>query len=63
MAADILSAVEPVRALVGGLDPRNVPLPWAPEVLAAFVEMEHALRNRAQCGDVVPALTPIPAQA
>ena len=40
MAADILSAVEPVRALVGGLDPRNVPLPWAPEVLAAFVEME-----------------------
>jgi chorismate synthase len=24
------------------------------------VVMEHALRNRAQCGDVVPVLSPIP---
>ena len=33
------------------------------EAMLALVVMEHALRNRAQCGDVVPALTPIPAQA
>jgi chorismate synthase len=24
------------------------------------VVMDHALRHRAQCGDVVPTLTPIP---
>jgi chorismate synthase len=24
------------------------------------VVMDHALRHRAQCGDVLPALTPIP---
>ena len=40
MAADILSAVEPVRVLVAGLDPRDVPLSWAPEVWAAFAEVE-----------------------
>jgi len=33
------------------------------EAMLALVVMEHVLRNRAQCGDVVPALTPIPAQA
>nr|WP_315489173.1 chorismate synthase [uncultured Rhodoferax sp.] len=33
------------------------------EAMLALVVMEHALRNRAQCGDVVPGLTPIPAQA
>ena len=33
------------------------------EAMLALVVMEHALRNRAQCGDVVPALTPIPAQS
>ena len=33
------------------------------EAMLALVVMEHALRNRAQCGDVVPVLTPIPAQA
>ncbi len=33
------------------------------EAMLALVVMEHALRNRAQCGDVVPAMTPIPAQA
>jgi chorismate synthase len=33
------------------------------EAMLALVVMEHALRNRAQCGDVVPALTPIPADA
>lgn len=32
------------------------------EAMLALVVMEHALRNRAQCGDVVPALSPIPAQ-
>ncbi len=33
------------------------------EAMLALVVMEHALRNRAQCGDVLPALAPIPAQA
>ena len=33
------------------------------EAMLALVVMEHALRNRAQCGDVVPKLTPIAAQA
>ena len=32
------------------------------EAMLALVVMEHALRNRAQCGDVVHALTPIAAQ-
>ncbi len=40
LAADILSAAEPVRVLVSGLDAKNVPLTWAPEVFDAFVEME-----------------------
>ena len=33
------------------------------EAMLALVVMEHALRHRAQCGDVVPTLTPIAAQA
>jgi chorismate synthase len=33
------------------------------EAMLALVVMEHALRNRAQCGDVQHMLTPIPAQA
>jgi chorismate synthase len=32
------------------------------EALLALVVMDHALRHRAQCGDVVMPLTPIPAQ-
>jgi chorismate synthase len=32
------------------------------EAMLALVVIEHALRNRAQCGDVLPALTPIAAQ-
>ncbi len=31
------------------------------EAMLALVVMDHALRHRAQCGDVVPTLTPIPA--
>jgi chorismate synthase len=31
------------------------------EAMLALVVMDHVLRHRAQCGDVVPALTPIPA--
>jgi chorismate synthase len=31
------------------------------EALLALVVMDHALRHRAQCGDVTPPLTPIPA--
>ena len=30
------------------------------EAMLALVVMDHVLRHRAQCGDVVPALTPIP---
>ena len=33
------------------------------EAMLALVVMEHALRQRAQCGDVEPALAPIPGQA
>jgi chorismate synthase len=33
------------------------------EAMLALVLMEHALRQRAQCGDVMPPLTPIPAQS
>jgi chorismate synthase len=32
------------------------------EAMLALVVMDHALRHRAQCGDVVPALTPIAGQ-
>jgi flagellar basal-body rod protein FlgG len=32
------------------------------EALLALVVMDHALRHRAQCGDVVPALAPIAGQ-
>ncbi len=32
------------------------------EAMLALVVMDHALRHRAQCGDVVPGLTPIPSQ-
>jgi len=31
------------------------------EAMLALVLMDHALRNRAQCGDVVHAIPPIPA--
>jgi chorismate synthase len=33
------------------------------EAMLALVVMEHALRHRAQCGDVVAGLTPIRASA
>jgi chorismate synthase len=33
------------------------------EAMLALVLMDHALRRRAQCGDVVVATAPIPAQA
>ncbi len=33
------------------------------EALLALVVMDHALRHRAQCGDVQPTLAPIPAQS
>ena len=33
------------------------------EAMLALVVMDHVLRHRAQCGDVVPGLTPIAAQA
>jgi chorismate synthase len=33
------------------------------EAMLALVVMEHALRQRAQCGDVRPGLAPIAAQA
>jgi len=36
LAADIVAVGEPLRALISGLEPRDVPLPWAPEVMAAF---------------------------
>jgi len=40
LAADVLAAASVLRGLVAGLQPKDVPLSWAPEVLAAFHEVE-----------------------
>lgn len=40
MAADVLAAAATLRGLVGELDPKDVPLSWAPEVMAAFATVE-----------------------
>jgi hypothetical protein len=40
LAADILAVAEPLRELIRGLVPKEVPLCWAPEVLAAFAVVE-----------------------
>ena len=40
LAAEIIAAGEPLRALICGLEPRDVPLPWAPEVMAAFASVQ-----------------------
>lgn len=40
LAADILAVGVPLRGLISGLEPKDVPLTWAPEVLAAFVEVQ-----------------------
>lgn len=40
LAADVLAAAATLRGLVGELDPKDVPLSWAPEVMAAFATVE-----------------------
>ena len=40
LAADIRAAGEPLRNLISGLEPRDVPLPFAVDVMAAFAEVQ-----------------------
>ena len=40
LAADIRAAGVPLRDLISGLEPKDVPLSWAPEVMAAFAEVQ-----------------------
>ena len=40
LAADIIAVGSTLRGLVSGLEPKDVPLPWAPEVLAAFADVQ-----------------------
>ena len=40
LAAEILAAGEPLRALIGSLEPQDVPLSWAPEVMKAFASVQ-----------------------
>ena len=40
LAAEILAAGEPLRALIGSLEPQDVPLSWAPEVMSAFASVQ-----------------------
>jgi hypothetical protein len=40
LASDIAAIGVALRAVVSGLEPKDVPLPWAPEVLAAFADVQ-----------------------
>ena len=40
LAADISAVGVPLRRLLAGLEPKDVPLPWAADVMAAFAEVE-----------------------
>ena len=40
LAAEILAAGEPLRTLIGSLEPKDVPLSWAAEVMAAFASVQ-----------------------
>ncbi|MBX7070385.1 MAG: hypothetical protein K1X38_13440, partial [Microthrixaceae bacterium] len=40
LAAEILAVGEPLRALIGSLEPQDVPLSWAPEVMSAFASVQ-----------------------
>ena len=40
LAADIRAAGSVLRGVLSGLQPKDVPLPFAPDVLAAFVEVQ-----------------------
>ena len=39
LAASLQEILAPLGVIVGGLQPLDVPLPWAPEVLGAFIEV------------------------
>ncbi|MFN8050858.1 MAG: hypothetical protein U0Q22_05455 [Acidimicrobiales bacterium] len=51
LAASLQEILAPLGVIVGGLQPLDVPLPWAPEVLGAFIELERL----AQAGKVLMA--------
>jgi len=63
--ASIDTAGQPTELITRGRHDPCVGIRAAPiiEALLALVVMDHALRHRAQCGDVVPPLTPIPGAA
>jgi chorismate synthase len=63
--ASIDMAGQPVDVVTKGRHDPCVGIRATPilEAMLALVVMEHALRQRAQCGDVQPALAPIAAQA
>ncbi|MFN8052072.1 MAG: hypothetical protein U0Q22_11580 [Acidimicrobiales bacterium] len=45
LAAAVRAAGEPLRELIRTLDPREVPLPFAPDVLAAFAEVQRVAES------------------
>jgi len=63
--ASIDMAGNPVEVITKGRHDPCVGIRATPiaEAMLALVVMEHALRHRAQCGDVVATLAPIPARA
>ena len=45
LAADIIAVGSTLRGLVSGLEPKGVPLPFAPEVWAAFAEVQRVAES------------------
>ena len=45
LAADIIAVGSTLRGLVSGLEPKDVPLPFAPEVWAAFAEVQRVAES------------------
>ena len=45
LAADIIAVGSALRGLVSGLEPKDVPLPFAPEVLAAFADVQRVAES------------------
>ena len=45
LASDITAIGVALRAVVSGLEPKDVPLPFAPEVLAAFADVQRVAES------------------
>ena len=53
MAADIRAVAAPLRSIIGGLEPREVPLPFAPDVLhAGHVQYLQEARAQADASSI-----------